>query len=65
MEGIAELLATHRLADGKLQMNYFPPSKEETPDWGRIKLVQEGFAKGSRSLLQASTGAAVGGAFEY
>jgi hypothetical protein len=46
MEGIAELLATHQLVEGKLAMNYFPQRKEETPDWGRIKLVQDGFAEG-------------------
>jgi hypothetical protein len=46
IEGIAELLATHRLVDGRLEMNYFPQHKEETPDWGRIKLVQDGFAEG-------------------
>lgn len=46
MEGIAELLATHRLVDDKLAMNYFPQRKEDTPDWGRIKLVQDGFAEG-------------------
>lgn len=46
-EGIAELLATHKLRDGKLEMNYFPQRKEETPDWGRVKLVQEGFAAGN------------------
>lgn len=46
LEGIAELLATHKLAEGKLQMNYFPQHREETPDWGRIKLVHEGFASG-------------------
>jgi hypothetical protein len=52
LEGIAELLATHRLADGKLEMNYFPRRKEETPDWGRIKLVEEGFAKGDAPFFK-------------
>lgn len=51
LEGIAELLATHRLSDGKLQLNYFPKRKEETPDWGRIKLVQDGFAARKAPLL--------------
>jgi hypothetical protein len=61
-EGIAELLATHRLVEGErrgvngerrgvsptwtLELNYFPQHKEETPDWGRIKLMQDGFAAG-------------------
>ena len=43
-EGIAELLATHQWQDGRLAMRYFPQDKEETPLWGRIKLVQDEFA---------------------
>jgi hypothetical protein len=52
MEGIAEMLATHQIVEGKLRMNYFPRHKEETPDWGRIKLVQEGFAKGNAPFFK-------------
>ncbi len=44
MEGIAELLATHRWQDGKLELNCFPASREEVPMWGRIKIVKDGFA---------------------
>lgn len=44
MEGMAELLATHRWQDGKLQVNYFPQSRDETPYWGRIKIVQDAFS---------------------
>jgi hypothetical protein len=51
MEGIAELLATHRLVDGKLQMNYFPRTREEVPLWGRIKLVQQDYAAGRGQFL--------------
>lgn len=43
-EGMAELLGTHRWRDGRLTLNYFPPHKEETPMWGRIKIVQDEFA---------------------
>ena len=39
MEGMAELLATHRWQDGQLQLNYFPRRREEVEQWGRIKIV--------------------------
>lgn len=43
-EGTAELLATHRLDDGKLTLNVFPRSREAVPKWGRIEIVQTAFA---------------------
>ena len=46
MEGIAELLATHRLADGKLTLGHFPESREEVPHWGRIKPLKEAANQG-------------------
>jgi hypothetical protein len=46
MEGLAELLATHRLADGKLTLGCFPASHEEVPNWGRIELVREAVQSG-------------------
>ncbi|MHB1037010.1 MAG: hypothetical protein ACYC35_20400 [Pirellulales bacterium] len=45
MEGMAELLATHRWRDGKLVLGYFPASREEVPMLGRIKIVQDAFAE--------------------
>jgi hypothetical protein len=51
MEGIAELLATHHLVDGKLEMHYFPRRREEVPLWGRIKLVKQDFAAGRGRFL--------------
>jgi hypothetical protein len=41
MEAVAELLGTHRLANGKLTLGYFPASPDEVPFWGRIKIVQD------------------------
>jgi len=41
MEGVAELLASHRWEDGKLQMLYFPRHPDELPLWGRIRMIQE------------------------
>jgi hypothetical protein len=49
MEGMAELLGTHRWQDGELAVGSFPRSKDETPMWGRIKIVQDDFAA-SRGL---------------
>jgi len=43
-EGMAELLGTHRWQDGELTVGYFPAHREETPMWGRIKIVRDAFA---------------------
>jgi hypothetical protein len=40
-EGMAELLGTHRWAEGRLALRQLPADREEVPMWGRIKLVQE------------------------
>ncbi len=44
-EGTAELLSTHRLADGQIQLNVIPRDREEVPKWGRIEVVQNDFAQ--------------------
>ena len=44
MEGMAELLATHRWQDGKLELPYFPKRPDEVPKLGRIEIVQKDFA---------------------
>jgi len=46
MEGMAELLATHRWADDHLTLNVFPRRREDVPYWGRIKIVQQATAQG-------------------
>ena len=43
-EGIAELLATHRIVDGKIQVAWFPTDRESVPYWGRIKIVRDEYA---------------------
>ncbi len=40
-EGMAELLATHRWQGGQLTLKYFPQHKQETPEWGRIKIIKD------------------------
>jgi hypothetical protein len=52
MEGMAELLATHRWQDSQLTLNYFPATKEEVPEWGRIKIVKDAFRKGQPKRLE-------------
>jgi hypothetical protein len=41
MEGTAELLATHQWRDGELKLSHFPQDRDETPYWGRIKVIRE------------------------
>lgn len=43
-EGVAELLATHRWEEGRATLGYFPRTREETPHWGRIKIIQDDLA---------------------
>jgi hypothetical protein len=52
MEGIAELLATHRWQDGRLTLDCFPASREEVPMWGRIKIVKDAYAAGKGKRLR-------------
>jgi hypothetical protein len=52
MEGVAELLGTHRWDGKQLELGYFPKSREEAPHWGRVKLVRDAIAK-SRGLTLA------------
>ena len=46
MEGMAELLATHRLADGRLTLNSMPANRDEVPEWGRIRIIKDAVAAG-------------------
>jgi hypothetical protein len=53
MEGTAELLATHRIRDGSLELAYFPQGRKEVPMLGRIKLVQQAVAERRAMSLDA------------
>src|SRR4051794_23017525 len=46
MEGMAELLGTHRWTGGKLTLGIMPARKEEVPYWGRIKIIKDETAAG-------------------
>ncbi len=52
-EGCAELVATHRWIDGRLTMRYLPQDRDETPNWGRVKIVRDDFAAGRGMSLPA------------
>lgn len=52
-EGMAELLATHRWADGRLQLGYQPRDSEEVPGHGRIKILRDDFKAGVGRSLEA------------
>jgi hypothetical protein len=51
MEGMAELLGTHRWQDGALKLRIFPADRESVPMWGRIKLIREAVAQGKQLSL--------------
>lgn len=50
-EGMAELLATHRWADGRLKMNSFPATAADVSKLGRIELVATDLAAGQGRTL--------------
>jgi hypothetical protein len=53
MEGMAELLGTHRWADGQLTLGYVPRTKEEVPEWGRVKIVKDALEAHRGKRLQS------------
>ncbi len=53
MEGMAELLATHRWQDNELKLGYFPKDRREVPLLGRIRMVQDEVAADRVQSLRA------------
>lgn len=51
-EGMAERLATHHWDDSGLTLGYFPREREEVPELGRIKLLQDAVAVGRAFQLE-------------
>jgi hypothetical protein len=51
-EGLAELMATHRLDEGKLLLHQFPRLRQEVPRLGRIEIVQNAVAAGKPMSLE-------------
>jgi hypothetical protein len=52
MEGMAELLGTHRWQDGRLELGVMPASREASPMWGRIKVIRDAAAAGDSWPLE-------------
>ena len=44
-EGMAEYLGTHRWQDGRLTLGYMPRSRDESPEWGRVRIIQDAAAQ--------------------
>ncbi len=53
MEGMAEYLATHRWHEGRLTLGSMPPNREEVPQWGRVRMIQDAVAQ--RRALRLKT----------
>ena len=53
MEGMAELLGTHRWDEGQLSLRVMPASRKAVPMWGRIKLVRDAHRAGEALDLPA------------
>ena len=52
MEGMAEYQATHRWRSGRLTLRYMPKSREESEEWGRVRIIQD--AVKARKALRLS-----------
>ena len=59
MEGMAELLGTHHWHKGELSLRHFPASREQSPLWGRIKLIREAKPLSLNSVVSFRTGRAL------
>jgi len=53
MEGLAELMGTHRWRDGRLTLGTMPRDRDEVPEWGRIRIIQNAVAE--RRALRLKT----------
>jgi hypothetical protein len=50
-EGIAELLGLHHWNNGQLTMAFDPPTRDDVPYWGRVRLLREAIADGRAKSL--------------
>ena len=51
-EGMADYLATHRLAGGRLQVGVIPRAPGEVAGWGRIDEIRRGFERGEALMIR-------------
>jgi len=56
MEGMAELLATHKWEQNELTLRWFPRDKEQTSHWGRIEVIKEDVQAGRGKSLESIFG---------
>lgn len=59
MEGMAELLGTHHWEQSRLTLRHFPKTREETPMWGRIKIIRESKPLSVEAILSLRQGQAL------
>ena len=50
-EGMAELLAVHKWKDGKLYIKHRVKSRDEVPNWGRVKIIRDCLASDQKMSL--------------
>ncbi|AMV33245.1 hypothetical protein VN12_14050 [Pirellula sp. SH-Sr6A] len=53
MEGMADLLGTHRFQQERLELGYFPTKPEDVPSWGRLRLIRETLEQKTAPKLSA------------
>jgi hypothetical protein len=53
MEGMAELLGTHRWQNGQLELGVMPASKDDVPMWGRVKIIRDAVQAGKPWPIEA------------
>jgi hypothetical protein len=51
-EGMAELLGTHLWQAGQLRVGHVPEDKDQTPGWGRVKIITDELAAGRGMMPQ-------------
>lgn len=52
MEGMAELLSTHRWESEKLTLKVIPKSRDDVPYWGRVKIIKDDVAQNQGRMLE-------------
>ena len=52
MEGMAELLATHKWDGEQLKLASFPEHKTEVPFWGRVKIIKDDVAAQKGKMIE-------------
>ncbi len=51
MEGMADMMGTHRLVNGQLTLNVIPTSFRDVPQWGRFRILHDSMEQGMAPSL--------------